>query len=224
MDGHASWVEQKPSKTHDWPQHLLKKWRKHHWKGRINPFSLFLSLSFPLYASLCISALLLLLLFSKSAWHEWKQLKPEERQSKTWQKDFFLTRGGVRDRKGGVHEKGGERNYRFSFFPHPAMSMQNHPPRCFLTPKVAANMRKSASPAANCSLRRLDEEPPTPTPPHLIWDKEDVGKEILQTIHSIPLGRVARLFKESRYSAREGEHLWEAILEKRKKNLAMVAN
>lgn len=135
-------------------------------------WTLFLSFSLSLfllnlYTLRCISALLLLLLFSKSAWHEWKQLKPEKRLSKTQWMDFFKKGGGGGERKEGVHEKGGEINHRF-FFPYPAMSMQRHPPHhqpsYFLTPKVAANMCKSASPAANCSLRRLDEDPhPLPT-------------------------------------------------------------
>lgn len=96
--------------------------------------------------------------------------------------------------------------------------MQSHPahhqPSYFLTPQVAANTRKSASPAANCSLRRLDEE--TPPPPHLTSSerKRKWGRRFCRPYTLYLWGHVARLFKESRYSAGVREHLWEAILEK----------
>lgn len=53
----------------------------------------------------------------------------------------------------------------------------------------------------------MDEEE-LPSPP--LRGKEGGGKEILQTIHSIPLGmwgKKIEAFKESRYSAGAGEHL-----------------
>ena len=57
----------------------------------------------------------------------------------------------------------------------------------------------------------------------LLWEKQGVGEEILQTIHSIPLGMGrgdTGFLKKSRYSAAAGEHLWETILwtKKKKKN------
>lgn len=84
-------------------------------------------------------------------------MKPIKTRRKTVKDtiDGLKKRGG--EKMEAVHEKGGERPD-FLFF-HPAMSMQSHHlhhSSYFLTSQLAANVCKTASPAANCSLRRHD--------------------------------------------------------------------
>lgn len=80
-------------------------------------------------------------------------------------------------------------------------------------PKQATNMCKTASPAANRSLRRLDGW--GVVTPHSEGEREGEGYSAQRTLDtSGDVGRniEATVHKESRYSAGAGEHLWETIL------------
>lgn len=153
------------------------KERRCHWIPRCDWTSFSLSCSlFPsrvftgiLTAHPCISASPLLL-FSKNCMAWMKPIKTRRKTVKDTMDGLKIWKKSEEREGKGVHENGGERP---SFFSTPGnVNAKSHHHRChpsyFLTPpplphhtpptspKLAANVCQTASPAANCSLRRHD--------------------------------------------------------------------
>ncbi len=152
----------------------------------------------------CISASQLLLIFSKTAWHVWNPLKPEERQSKTQWMDF--KKRWERDWRASMRQRGS--THCFVFF-HLTMSVRSYDHHwSFSGPKLAANMCRTASSAANGSMDETELPPPLRkrgkkefnSTDYTLYTSGDVGQEDRS------------FFEKSSHSAGAEEHLWKTTL------------